>query len=121
MLIARPRGNNVRVHGKSQGFLGLPVNHVREDDGVNVMETAWTPTPDELSALNAGANVTVSIWGDLPPPMLVFTSAPPDGEQNAWKEQSKEHAQTLIEAYRCVESVELKEKINQLAKWLNFI
>lgn len=121
MISARPKGNNIRVHGKSQGFLGLPVNHVREDNGVNVMETAWTPTPAELEALKAGANVTISIWGELPPPMMVFTSEPPDGELNAWQSQAQQHAQTLIEAYRCVESVELKEKINSLAKWLNII
>ena len=78
MVESRENGVVV-IHGKSQGFLGLPVRHEMVDDpqmGVcKEMTTAWLPTPDELAALNAGAAVNVHIrTGDvqgLPAPMLV--------------------------------------------------
>jgi len=83
-----PEDGTVRIHGKSQGFKGLPVRHVltpiMDNDGtltgetVNIMFTAWTPTPDELIALNAGANVIISMWGNLPPPMQVTTGKIPE-------------------------------------------
>lgn len=64
-----------RICGKSQGFLGLPIRDEMVDDkagGIcNSMITAWTPTPEELERLKAGANVHVRILGTMPPPMLV--------------------------------------------------
>lgn len=89
MLIAmiEPEDGTVRVHGKSQGFKGLPVRHVltplANDDGtltgehVNIMSTAWMPTPEELAALNAGANVIIAMWGNRPPPMMVTVGKVP--------------------------------------------
>ncbi len=76
MLVAMIAGDNVRVHGKSQGLLGLPVRHeVR--NAMPVMVTAWTPTPQELELLAAGANIEIEMWGVMPPPMRVIVGAPP--------------------------------------------
>lgn len=76
MIIAMIKYAN-RVCGKSQGYLGLPVRDVIIMDKATgvptpAMETAWTPTPDELERLNKGANIIVRILGSVPPPMLVM-------------------------------------------------
>lgn len=78
MIIAVPPGNNIRIHGKSQGFLGLPVHHETAEDGSPMMYTAFTPTPEELDALNKGGNVIVSFIGNMPLPMIVGVSKPPE-------------------------------------------
>ena len=69
MLIARIEGAN-RVCGKSQGFLGLPV---RDEivDGVNIMHTAWEPTPEEIDAIIKGAKIIVSVIGNNPQPIML--------------------------------------------------
>lgn len=36
-----------------------------------VMTTAWHPTPDELTALNAGASIHVELLGQAHPPIMV--------------------------------------------------
>lgn len=74
MIIARIEGAT-RVCGKAQGYLGLPVRDMTLE-GFPVMVTAWTPTPAELEALNNGANVTVIIVGNAPPPMRVEVGIP---------------------------------------------
>lgn len=81
MLIAMISGAT-RVAGKSQGFLGLPIRdeviHERViGPGTPIMTTAWTPTPEELALLNAGANVHVRICGDVPAPMMVEVGPAP--------------------------------------------
>lgn len=75
MLISRIE-NATRVCGKSQGFLGLPIRDevISErvlGENIPCMVTAWEPTPEELTALNAGAKVNVKIIGIQPAPMLV--------------------------------------------------
>lgn len=75
MIIAMIKGFT-RVCGKAQGYMGLPIRDTAVVDKaqnlvVNRMETAWTPTPDELERLNKGANVIVSIFGNTPAPMLL--------------------------------------------------
>lgn len=86
MLIAIPPGDNVRIHGKSQGFLGLPVHHedqtLIDDNGnatglVHVLRTAWTPTPDELERLNAGASIIMEEWAELPAPRKAYVGEVP--------------------------------------------
>lgn len=71
-----------RVCGKAQGYLGLPVKDETVIDKAtgektNRMLTAWTPTPDELARLNAGANVILSILGTSPPPQLITVGPVP--------------------------------------------
>lgn len=88
MMIAHiePLDGTVRVHGVSQGFKGLPVRHSDrplEKDGkltgstVHIIATAWTPTPEELTKLNAGGNVIIEEWAMLPNPMNVSVGDPP--------------------------------------------
>lgn len=81
MLIGHIEGAT-RVIGKSQGYLGLPLRDVKLDCAVNgadtpAMETAWTPTPAELEALNAGASVVLRILGTTHPPVMVYVGNPP--------------------------------------------
>jgi hypothetical protein len=76
MQIARIAGTT-RVCGKSQGYLGLPLrDEIITDKATGLatpaMVTAWTPTPGELAALNAGGNIHIRILGSVPPPMWVF-------------------------------------------------
>lgn len=93
MLIAYIKGAN-RVCGKSQGFLGLPIRDttIKANDGTvyNVMNTAWTPTPDELLILNAGGNVVIAQIGTTPLPMAVGVSAPPIVDTTADAATNKE-------------------------------
>lgn len=82
MIIAHIEGAT-RICGKAQGYLGLPLRDELIDDTVNgegtpAMVTAWTPTPEELAALNAGASVHVRILGSTPPPMMVMVGPAPD-------------------------------------------
>ena len=81
MQIVRIEGST-RIIGKSQGYMGLPIR----DDAVNcsvngdntpTMTTAWLPTPAELSALNAGAAVHVTIVGVAHPPIIVGVGPQP--------------------------------------------
>jgi hypothetical protein len=56
MIIAHIEGAT-RICGKAQGYLGLPLRDELINDSVNgeatpAMVTAWTPTPEELAALN---------------------------------------------------------------------
>ncbi|QRM43995.1 hypothetical protein [Rhizobium sp. BG4] len=65
-----------RILGKSQGYLGLPlrdelINCTVGGEGTPAMVTAWTPTPDELERLNAGASVHLRILGTMHPPVMV--------------------------------------------------
>jgi hypothetical protein len=75
MLINRIEGAT-RVIGQSQGYLGLPLRDVRIDCPVNgrdtpAMDTSWSPTPDELERLNAGAPIHVRILGSMHPPIML--------------------------------------------------
>lgn len=73
MLIARIEGAT-RVCGQSQGYLGLPV---RDEiiDGVNIMHTAWEPTPDEIERIKNGAKIIVSVIGNNPQPIMLSVSS----------------------------------------------
>ena len=72
MMIARIEGTT-RVCGKSQGYLGLPVRD-ETVDGVNIMHTAWEPTPDEIKRINQGAKIIVSVIGNNPQPIMLGVS-----------------------------------------------
>lgn len=88
-----------RTIGKSQGYIGLPVRDnidtsaematMQEDlqtfdngpdAGLEVptMTTAWSPTPDELAKLAAGAPIYVRLVGTQHPPIKVFVGDPPE-------------------------------------------
>jgi hypothetical protein len=73
-----------RFLGKSQGYRGLPVrdqliNSTVTGPDTPSMVTAWTPTPDELAALNRGASVHVELMGNQHPPILVGVGEVPEG------------------------------------------
>lgn len=75
MLIARIEGTT-RVCGQSQGYLGLPVRDETIIDPangktVNIMHTAWEPTPDEIERINQGAKIIVSVIGNNPQPIML--------------------------------------------------
>lgn len=79
MLIGRIRSKtdgDVRVHGKSQGYMGLPVRHSTMNSTVTgpetpCMETAWLPTLEDIGKMLDGQPVIVRILGKVPPPMFV--------------------------------------------------
>lgn len=82
MIIAHIEGAT-RICGKAQGYLGLPLRDELIIDSVScestpAMVTAWTPTPEELAALNSGASVHVLILGTTPAPMMVMVGPAPD-------------------------------------------
>ncbi len=71
-----------RIIGKSQGYLGLPIRDEMIEctvngDGTPSMVTAWTPTPDELDRLIAGASVHLRVLGTSHPPVMVGVGEPP--------------------------------------------
>lgn len=71
-----------RVLGKAQGYLGLPLRDIVINDTVNgpatpAMETAWLPTPDEITAINAGAPVILRVLGTGHPPVMLYTGDAP--------------------------------------------
>lgn len=82
MLGARIEGAT-RVLGERQGYTGLDVLDVVVNCtvmGPNTpqMTTAWTPTPEELEALNKGAAVHVHLMGRQHPPIRVDVGPLPD-------------------------------------------
>ena len=82
MIIGRIEGET-RVLGKQQGYIGLPVRDECVHDEVNGPETpcmvsAWTPTPDELERLAAGAPVHLCVLGAVHPPVRLEVGEPPE-------------------------------------------
>jgi hypothetical protein len=72
------RVHDLQIYGKSQGYLGLPM--ARVIDGDTLMQiTAWTPSAEDLAALNAGASVYLSLQaGTNPPPQMMFVGPAPE-------------------------------------------
>lgn len=78
MLIAAVEGAT-RVLGKpldwdesKNGRCGaLPICDIMTPDGLPVMVSAWTPTPDELDRLNRGEPVYLWVYGHMHPPVAL--------------------------------------------------
>ena len=77
-MIAARIPKATRVIGKSQGFVGLPIRDMLTvceiGNGIAVaptMTSAWTPSPEELRRLNAGASVYLIILGCSHPPVQI--------------------------------------------------
>lgn len=80
-----------RTIGKSQGYKALPLRDdvtrlidpesmlvtIREVADFPSMLTSWSPTPDELARLNAGAPVVLTILGTLHPPVMLSVGDAP--------------------------------------------
>lgn len=74
---------HTRVLGKSQGYLGLPLRDIEVDCTVNgngtpAMETAWLPTPDEITAIAAGAPIILRVLGTSHPPVMIYIGDVPN-------------------------------------------
>ena len=66
MLIGCIEDSNILLKGNGADV--GDIRAIRTDCG---FITAWIPTPDELAALNAGAPVYLTVWGDAHPPVYV--------------------------------------------------
>lgn len=75
MMINAIDGCTRRI-GKSQGYLGLPL---RDEvvNGTPQMVTSWQPTPNELTALAAGAPIYLTVLGTGHPPVMLTVGAAP--------------------------------------------
>lgn len=65
-----------RIIGESQGYLGLPLRDIVQNDSVTgpdtpAMQSAWRPTPAELAAMAAGAPVILTVVGNVHPPVML--------------------------------------------------
>lgn len=88
MLIARIEGAT-RNLGAPAGWdrdkdgrcLGLPIRDDESDGGLPLMTSAWTPTPEELARLNAGASIHLTIVGRAHPPVAVEVGQSPGEDQ----------------------------------------
>lgn len=65
-----------RVIGKSQGYIGLPLRDT-DADGTPIMESAWFPTPKEITAMNNGAPVVLRVIGSAHPPVMLTVGEEP--------------------------------------------
>lgn len=71
------------VIGKAQGYQPLyvrktPVVDPTSKANTHLQETAWTPDPEELRRLNAGASVVVKVLSSGHPPMQVCVGDVPE-------------------------------------------
>lgn len=73
MIIGAIHGANTIMRGDGDTVRDLHV--IRTEDGRFI--SAWIPTPAELHALNQGASVHLSIWGDGHPPVYVGVDGVP--------------------------------------------
>lgn len=80
MMINRIPGAT-RVLAKDQPeYSQLPIRDEKRADGVNSMVSSWSPTPDELARLNAGAPVYLGILGTVHPPVILGVGEVPSEE-----------------------------------------
>lgn len=86
MLIARIEGATRNLgapvswdRDKDGRCLGLPICDHEGDGGMPLMTSAWTPTPEELARLNAGASVHLTLVGRSHPPVAIEVGDPPEG------------------------------------------
>lgn len=113
MHIGRIQGTT-RTIGKSQGYYGLPLRDITLNDtvtgpGTPAMESAWLPTPDELTALAAGAPVILRTYGSGHPPVMLYV-----GENAGAAEELVGKA--LRAAYHALRSYEMGNAATDLAK-----
>ncbi len=83
MLIASIENATVTI-GRDQGFLGLPLRvepwHCPVSGDTIALTSAWSPTPEELAALNAGASVHVRLINVTRHPPIMLEVGPVPGD-----------------------------------------
>lgn len=111
------RTEHVVVIGKEQGFLPLPVRIGIDDaTGSPTLTTAWEPTPAELEALQAGANIHVQLLGVSRghPPIIVFVGPEPSDDSPVEVEPPSPYAPTSP-----IDRVLLLSALNALRSYQN--
>lgn len=72
--------NATRILAESQDeYYALAIRD-QEIDGVNHMTSVWEPTPSELTHLNAGGAVRLTILGTKYPPVMITTQPAPESD-----------------------------------------
>lgn len=41
------------------------------EDTSTIISTFWTPTPEEIKAINSGAKIVLYVWGSQHPPVAI--------------------------------------------------
>lgn len=84
MINTIPPGDQkqIKIIGREQGYRGLAVHYgmTTNTPGGNpapMLTTAYTPTPEELQRLNAGASIVVSLLTPQHPPIDVSVGEAP--------------------------------------------
>lgn len=70
---------HTRTLGEAQGYHALPLRDITINDtvtgpGTPAMETAWEPTPEEITALVLGAPIILRVVGTGHPPVMIDVS-----------------------------------------------
>lgn len=88
MIPGRITGST-RELGKSQGYIGLPIRdevakYSLLSGEINAMQmvSSWSPTPDEIERINAGASIYLIVVGQVHPPVKLEVGESPDGQEN---------------------------------------
>lgn len=69
-MLAKRINNETRYFARTENLLGLSIRD-ENIDGMNVMISAWEPTPSELALLNSGATIYLHIVGTQQPPVAL--------------------------------------------------
>jgi len=60
-----------RLADEQDEYLSLSISDRQTEDGQNVMESIWEPTPTELEMLKEGGVVVLQILGRIHPPVFI--------------------------------------------------
>jgi hypothetical protein len=71
---------NPTTHSTNNMLLGAPKDMencidvaatMMVEDSSTIITTFWTPTPEEIKAINSGAKVALYVWGTFHPPVAI--------------------------------------------------
>ncbi len=69
-MLAKRINNETRHFARTENLLGLSIRD-EKIDGMDIMISAWEPTPNELALLNSGATIYLHIVGVQHPPVAL--------------------------------------------------
>ena len=76
--------DTTRTLGEAQGYLPLHIVDKRyADSNTPLMVSYWKPSPQELSQLNAGAAVALTVLGTQHPPVMIGVLPCPEAPEGA--------------------------------------